>query len=124
MSVSADQPDLELLLRRIIREEGGVTAVAPAEEWRGGTMVLKLATARRKKLADRDVFSQGRDDPQSPAHARATVERHGRAKDMRSGSRSISGLLRVAHILNVFFTEPTINKGAAADCRPPRSDLG
>src|SRR5262245_17295484 len=25
MSVSADQPDLELLLRRIIREEGGVT---------------------------------------------------------------------------------------------------
>jgi hypothetical protein len=33
--------DLELLLRRIIREEAGVTAVAPAEKWRGGTFVLR-----------------------------------------------------------------------------------
>jgi hypothetical protein len=33
--------DLELLLRRIIREEAGVTAVAPAEKWRGGTIVLR-----------------------------------------------------------------------------------
>jgi len=34
-------PDLELLLRRIIREETGITAVAPAEKWRGGTLVLR-----------------------------------------------------------------------------------
>jgi hypothetical protein len=34
-------PDLELLLRRIIREEAGVTAVTPADKWRGGTLVLK-----------------------------------------------------------------------------------
>jgi hypothetical protein len=33
--------DLELLLRRIIREETGLTAVAPADKWRGGTMVLR-----------------------------------------------------------------------------------
>ena len=33
--------DLELLLRRIIREEIGLTPVAPAERWRGGTMVLR-----------------------------------------------------------------------------------
>ncbi len=33
--------DLESLLRRIIREEAGVTPVTPAEKWRGGTMVLK-----------------------------------------------------------------------------------
>ena len=33
--------DLELLLRRIIREEAGVTPVAPAEKWRGGTMALR-----------------------------------------------------------------------------------
>jgi hypothetical protein len=33
--------DIEMLLRRIIREEGGVTAVVPAEKWRGGTMVLR-----------------------------------------------------------------------------------
>ena len=36
--------DLELLLRRIIREEAGVTAVVPAEKWRGGTMVLRPGT--------------------------------------------------------------------------------
>ena len=39
-SESADG-DLELLLRRIIREESGITAVVPAEKWRGGTLVLK-----------------------------------------------------------------------------------
>jgi hypothetical protein len=30
-----------LLLRRIIREETGITAVAPAEKWRGGSLVLR-----------------------------------------------------------------------------------
>jgi hypothetical protein len=33
--------DIEMLLRRIIREEAGITAVAPAEKWRGGNMVLR-----------------------------------------------------------------------------------
>jgi hypothetical protein len=33
--------DLELLIRRIIREETGLTPVAPAEKWRGGEMVLR-----------------------------------------------------------------------------------
>jgi hypothetical protein len=36
--------DLELLLRRIIREETGLTPVAPAAKWRGGTMVLRPGT--------------------------------------------------------------------------------
>jgi len=40
---SAD--DLELLLRRIIREETGLTAVVPADKWRGGTLVLRPGTA-------------------------------------------------------------------------------
>jgi hypothetical protein len=39
------QVDIELLLRRIIREETGLTPVAPAEKWRGGTMVLKPGNA-------------------------------------------------------------------------------
>jgi hypothetical protein len=40
--VSVDSnPDLELLLRRIIREETGLTAAAPADKWRGGTLVLR-----------------------------------------------------------------------------------
>lgn len=33
--------DLELLLRRIIREETGITPVTPAEKWRGGQLVLR-----------------------------------------------------------------------------------
>ncbi len=33
--------DLEQLLRRVIREETGVTPVTPAEKWRGGEMVLR-----------------------------------------------------------------------------------
>ena len=33
--------DLEMLLRRIIREETGITPVAPAEKWRDGTMALR-----------------------------------------------------------------------------------
>jgi hypothetical protein len=36
--------DLELLLRRIIREESGITPVTPAEKWRGGTLTLKPGT--------------------------------------------------------------------------------
>jgi len=33
--------DLELLLRRIIREETGLTPVVPADRWRGGYLVLR-----------------------------------------------------------------------------------
>ena len=33
--------DLEMLLRRIIREETGITPVTPAEKWRGGTIALR-----------------------------------------------------------------------------------
>ena len=37
--------DLEVLLRRIIREETGITPVVPADKWRGGTLVLRPGTA-------------------------------------------------------------------------------
>ena len=36
--------DLELLLRRIIREETGLTPAVPAQKWRGGTLVLRPGT--------------------------------------------------------------------------------
>jgi hypothetical protein len=46
MTVSTGTPgDLELLLRRIIREETGITPVVPADKWRGGTLVLRPGTA-------------------------------------------------------------------------------
>ena len=35
------QPDFEMILRRVIREETGLTAVTPAEKWRGGELVLR-----------------------------------------------------------------------------------
>jgi hypothetical protein len=38
--------DLEMLLRRVIREETGITAVPPAEKWRGGTMILRPGNAQ------------------------------------------------------------------------------
>jgi hypothetical protein len=41
MNSSDRQEDLELLLRRVIREEAGITPVAPAPKWRGGTLVLR-----------------------------------------------------------------------------------
>ncbi len=36
--------DLELLLRRIIREEAGLSPVVPAAKWRGGSLVLRPGT--------------------------------------------------------------------------------
>ena len=33
--------DLEMVLRRIIREEMGLGPAAPAEKWRGGEMILR-----------------------------------------------------------------------------------
>ena len=43
MALPDRSEDLELLLRRIIREEAGITPVAPAPKWRGGTLVLRPA---------------------------------------------------------------------------------
>ena len=42
--MATDAADLELLLRRVIREETGLTPAAPAEKWRGGTLVLRPST--------------------------------------------------------------------------------
>jgi len=45
MAVSTERSeDLEGLLRRILREEAGVTPVVPAEKWRDGTLVLRPGT--------------------------------------------------------------------------------
>jgi hypothetical protein len=44
MSASEIPANLEALLRRIIREETGITPVVPADKWRGGTLVLRPGT--------------------------------------------------------------------------------
>src|SRR6185436_18974227 len=41
MSAGDEGRDLELLLRRVLREELGLTRAAPAEKWRGGELVLR-----------------------------------------------------------------------------------
>ncbi len=41
MSEASQPVNLEALLRRVIREESGLTPVAPAEKWRGGHLVLR-----------------------------------------------------------------------------------
>ncbi len=41
MTSTGSTDDLERLLRRVIREEAGLTPVVPADKWRGGHLVLR-----------------------------------------------------------------------------------
>ncbi len=41
MSSDLGDTDLEKMLRRVIREEAGLTPVVPADKWRGGQLVLR-----------------------------------------------------------------------------------
>jgi hypothetical protein len=41
MSPAENGEDLERLLRRVLRQELGLTAVVPADKWRGGELVLR-----------------------------------------------------------------------------------
>jgi hypothetical protein len=41
MSPSETESDLELVLRRVLRQELGLTPVVPADKWRGGELVLR-----------------------------------------------------------------------------------
>jgi hypothetical protein len=43
--------DIEMLLRRIIREEGGVTPAVPSDKWRGGSLVLRPGNAQLQEKA-------------------------------------------------------------------------
>jgi hypothetical protein len=42
--MSPESDDFELLLRRVIREETGLTTAIPAEKWRNGQLVLRPGT--------------------------------------------------------------------------------
>ena len=54
--MTASSDDLELLLRRIIREEAGITPAVPAEKWRGGTLVLRPGADGQEKSWPIETF--------------------------------------------------------------------
>jgi hypothetical protein len=56
MSADTSAHDLELLLRRVIREEAGISAVVPADKWRGGTLVLRPGTPGQEKSWPIETF--------------------------------------------------------------------
>jgi hypothetical protein len=58
VTLSDNPEDLEGLLRRVIREEAGVTPVAPAPRWRGGTLVLRPGSAGQEKTWPIETFFQ------------------------------------------------------------------
>lgn len=55
-AMPATSDDLELLLRRIIREEAGITPAVPAEKWRGGTLVLRPGADGQEKSWPIETF--------------------------------------------------------------------
>ncbi|HET9262205.1 MAG TPA: hypothetical protein VFO14_04100 [Vicinamibacterales bacterium] len=54
--MNSQDVDIEMLLRRVIREEAGITPVAPAEKWRGGSLVLRPANASQEKSWPIETF--------------------------------------------------------------------
>ena len=49
--MSAEDSDIAALLRRVLREEMGLTPVAPAAKWRGGQLILRPANASLQEKA-------------------------------------------------------------------------
>jgi hypothetical protein len=54
--MTSEHSDIEMLLRRIIREETGLTPAVPAERWRGGTLVLKPGNNSQEKAWPIETF--------------------------------------------------------------------
>ena len=54
--MSAEDSDVAALLRRVIREEMGLTPVAPAARWRGGQLILRPGNASAEKALPIETF--------------------------------------------------------------------
>ena len=54
--MSTQDVDIEMLLRRVIREESGITPVTPAEKWRGGSLVLRPGNGTQEKSWPIETF--------------------------------------------------------------------
>jgi hypothetical protein len=55
-AMTAGDVDFEMLLRRVIREESGITPVAPAAKWRGGSLVLRPGNGTQDKTWPVETF--------------------------------------------------------------------
>jgi hypothetical protein len=55
-SMNSQDVDIEMLLRRVIREESGVRPAVPAEKWRDGTMVLRPGNGTQEKSWPIETF--------------------------------------------------------------------
>jgi hypothetical protein len=56
MSSDETGSELEALLRRVVREEMGLTPVAPATKWRGGQLVLRPGNGSAEKALPIETF--------------------------------------------------------------------
>jgi hypothetical protein len=54
--MSLQDADIEMLLRRVIREEAGITPAAPAEKWREGTLILRPGNGTQDKTWPIETF--------------------------------------------------------------------
>jgi hypothetical protein len=54
--MSTGSHDIEMLLRRIIREEAGISPAAPADRWRGGSLVLRPGNGSQEKSWPIETF--------------------------------------------------------------------
>ena len=54
--MSSEDSDIAAVVRRVIREEMGLTPVAPAARWRGGQLVLRPANGSADKAFPIETF--------------------------------------------------------------------
>ena len=116
--MTADRDDLELLIRRVIREEAGVTAVVPAEKWRGGTLVLRPGTGGQEKSWPIETFFH---KVVMLRNRLRTLEQHVNSADLSDDIKVklqgyISGCYGTLTSFNVLFAEEEDQfKGAAGE---------
>jgi hypothetical protein len=112
------EADLELLIRRVIREEAGVTPVVPAEKWRGGTLLLRPGTAGQEKSWPIETFFH---KVVMLRNRLRTLEQHINSSELPDDSKVklqayISGCYGTLTSFNVLFAEEEDQfKGAGED---------
>jgi hypothetical protein len=118
IEVEGDAMELERLLRRIIREEAGLSEVVPAEKWRGGTLVLRPGNATQEKSWPIETFFH---KIVMLRNRLRTLEQHVNATDLPEDAKLklqvyITGCYGSLTSFNVLFAEEDDHfRGSAAD---------